>query len=82
LFTGGFLYIWDDGIHLQTRLEDEKQCILVNTGKVATLRSSLRWCSDGLEFTCWNGEVVRCLCARLSRPRGNRLDRNDGRHLG
>jgi putative transposase len=28
-------------------------------GKVATLRSNVRWCSDGLEFTCWNGEVVR-----------------------
>jgi len=23
------------------------------------LRSNLRWCSDGLEFTCWNGEVIR-----------------------
>lgn len=22
-------------------------------------RSNLRWCSDGFEFTCWNGEVVR-----------------------
>jgi len=21
--------------------------------------SNIRWCSDGLEFTCWNGEVVR-----------------------
>ena len=28
-------------------------------GKVATLRSNIRWCSDGLKFTCWNGEVVR-----------------------
>ena len=28
-------------------------------GKVVTLRSNIRWCSDGLEFTCWNGEVVR-----------------------
>src|SRR4030088_2292114 len=28
-------------------------------GQVATLRSNTRWCSDGLEFTCWNGEVVR-----------------------
>jgi len=26
---------------------------------VATLRSNVRWCSDELEFTCWNGEVVR-----------------------
>ena len=28
-------------------------------GKVVTLRSNTRWCSDGLEFTCWNGEIVR-----------------------
>lgn len=28
-------------------------------GKVVTLRSNLRWCSDGLEFACWNGDVVR-----------------------
>ncbi len=23
------------------------------------MRSNLRWCSDGLEFTCWNGEIIR-----------------------
>lgn len=28
-------------------------------GKVVRLRSNLRWCSDGFEFHCWNGEVVR-----------------------
>ncbi len=28
-------------------------------GRVATIRSNCRWCSDALEFTCWNGEVVR-----------------------
>jgi putative transposase len=28
-------------------------------GSVVTLRSNIRLCSDGLEFTCWNGEVVR-----------------------
>ena len=28
-------------------------------GQVATLRTNIRWCSDALEFTCWNGEVVR-----------------------
>ena len=28
-------------------------------GKVVVLRSNLRWCSDGFEFTCWNGDVVR-----------------------
>ncbi len=26
---------------------------------MATIRSNCRWCSDVLEFTCWNGEVVR-----------------------
>jgi transposase InsO family protein len=25
---------------------------------VATIRSNVRWCSDVLEFTCWNGEIV------------------------
>jgi putative transposase len=28
-------------------------------GQVAMIRSNCRWCSDALEFTCWNGEVVR-----------------------
>ena len=31
----------------------------VHDGRVVTLRSNVRWCSDGLEFTCWNDEVVR-----------------------
>lgn len=28
-------------------------------GKVVVMRSDLRWCSDGFEFPCWNGEIVR-----------------------
>lgn len=28
-------------------------------GKVVMMRSNLRWCSDGLEFACWNGDVIR-----------------------
>ncbi len=31
----------------------------LHDGKVVVLRSNLRWCSDGFEFTCWNGEIVR-----------------------
>jgi putative transposase len=31
----------------------------VHDGKVIVLRSNLRWCSDGVEFTCWNGDIVR-----------------------
>ena len=30
-----------------------------HNGKVVTLRSNLRWCSDGFEFTCWNGDIIR-----------------------
>ncbi len=28
-------------------------------GKVAAMRSNLRRCSDGFEFPCWNGDVIR-----------------------
>jgi putative transposase len=28
-------------------------------GKIMVMRSNLRWCSDGLEFTCWNGDIIR-----------------------
>ena len=31
----------------------------IHDGKVMVMRSNLRWCSDGLEVTCWNGEVIR-----------------------
>ena len=31
----------------------------VHDGKVIVIRSNLRWCSDGFEFTCWNGDIVR-----------------------
>lgn len=27
--------------------------------KVVVMASNRRWCSDALEFTCWNGEIVR-----------------------
>jgi putative transposase len=32
-------------------------------GHVAMIHSNVRWCSDGLEFTCWNGVSVRVACA-------------------
>lgn len=31
----------------------------VHDGKVIVMRSNLRWCSDGFEFVCWNGDIVR-----------------------
>lgn len=32
---------------------------LAHDGKVIVMRSNLRWCSDGFEFTCWNGDIIR-----------------------
>ena len=31
----------------------------LHDGKVVVMRSNLRWCSDGFEIACWNGEIVR-----------------------
>ena len=31
----------------------------IHDGKIIVMRSNLRWCSDGFEFTCWNGDIVR-----------------------
>lgn len=28
-------------------------------GKVVVMCSNVRWCSDALEFSCWNGEIIR-----------------------
>jgi len=30
----------------------------VHDGKIITLRSNLRWCSDGFTITCWNGDRI------------------------
>lgn len=32
-------------------------------GKIMVMTSNLRWCSDGFEFTCWSGEIVRAAFA-------------------
>jgi putative transposase len=32
---------------------------LTHDGKVIVMRSNLRWCSDGFEFSCWNGDIIR-----------------------
>jgi putative transposase len=42
-------------------------------GQVATIRSNCHWCSDTLEFACWNGEIVRVAFA---------LDCNDREVIG
>ena len=35
----------------------------LHDGKIITIRSNLRWTSDGFEIACWNGEVVRVVFA-------------------
>ena len=40
----------------------------VHDGKVAVMASNLRWCSDALEMTCWNGERVRIALAIVLGP--------------
>ena len=42
-----YVYIWADGIHLQARLEDAKQCILVLIGATPKGRKELVGFTDG-----------------------------------
>ena len=42
-----YVYIWADGIHLEARLEDEKQCILVLIGATPEGRKELLGFTDG-----------------------------------
>lgn len=40
----------------QTHRSQDRPC---HDGKVIVMRSTLRWCSDGFEISCWNGDVIR-----------------------
>lgn len=42
-----YVYIWADGIHMQARLEDEKQCILVIIGATPEGKKELVGFTDG-----------------------------------
>jgi transposase-like protein len=42
-----YVYVWVDGIHLEARLEDEKQCILVIIGATPEGRKELVGFTDG-----------------------------------
>ncbi|NVJ07115.1 DDE-type integrase/transposase/recombinase [Myxococcus sp. AM001] len=46
----------DAGLLLQ-RHTGKPTC--THAGTVTTLKSDLRWCSDGFEIRCWNGERVQ-----------------------
>jgi len=47
LSAKGYVYVWADGIYLQARLEDEKQCILVLIGATPEGRKELVGFTDG-----------------------------------
>ena len=47
LSTKRYVYVWADGIHLQARLEDEKQCILVIIGATPEGKKELVGFTDG-----------------------------------
>ena len=47
LSTKRYIYVWADGIHLQARLEDNAQCILVIIGATPEGRKELVGFTDG-----------------------------------
>ena len=42
-----YVYVWADGVHVQARLEDEKQCILVLIGATPEGKKELLGFTDG-----------------------------------
>jgi hypothetical protein len=82
-----YVYIWADGIHLEARLEDEKQCILVpqpphrlqpspkiGDSSVQGIETPMR----SLASTAFSISISACRPALVSPPlhvqRGNRLN--------
>lgn len=55
------------GLLLAQRRRDRPE--RVHDGKVVTIRSNLRWCSDGFEFVCWTGEPIRVAFIRDTHDR-------------
>jgi transposase-like protein len=47
LSTRHYVYVWADGIHLQARLEEERQCILVMIGATPEGKKELIGLTDG-----------------------------------
>lgn len=53
-----YVYVWADGIHLQARLEDEKQCILVIIGATPEGRKELVGFTDGARESAHDWRVL------------------------
>jgi putative transposase len=77
-----YVYIWADGIHLEARLEDEKQCILVLIGATPEGRKELVGFTDGAREWWWKPRqagklsalvAAIVICGLVSIPRGKLL---------
>lgn len=55
-----YVYVWADGIHLQARLEDDAQCILVLIGATAEGNKELIGFTDGFRESAqsWSGLML------------------------
>jgi transposase-like protein len=55
-----YVYVWADGIHLQARLEDDAQCILVLIGATPEGKKELVGFTDGLRESAesWRGLLL------------------------
>ena len=60
LSTKRYVYMWADGIYLQARLEDEKQCILVIIGATPEGKKELVGFTDGTRESAhdWRGLLL------------------------
>ncbi|MGY4501644.1 transposase-like protein [Bradyrhizobium sp. GM24.11] len=64
-----YVYIWADGIHLEARLEDEKQCMLVLIGAMPEGRKELVGFTDGTRESAhdWRDLLLELKAARARR---------------
>ena len=68
-----YVYVWADGIHLQARLEDDAQCILVLIGATPEGKKELIGFTDGTRESAhdWRELAARSKAARAGRVRRN-----------
>ena len=55
-----YVYLWVDGIHVQARLEDEAQCILVIIGATPDGKKELVGLADGVRESALSWKGNRC----------------------
>lgn len=65
-----YAYVWADGIYLQARLEEEKQCILVIIGATPEGRKELIGFTDGLRESAhdWRALLIDLRRRGLAKP--------------